>query len=582
MRLKKKNRAPALQRARPAKRHPAQQDFRKFLFLVWEHLMLPAPTPIQYDIANYLQRGPERCIIEAFRGVGKSWLTAAFVVWLLWGDPQSKILVVSASKERADQFSTFVKQIISTFPLVAHLQPRGEQRDSKLSFDVGPSRPDHSPSVKSAGITGQITGSRADVIIADDVEVPNNSLTQSQRDLLAERVKEFDAILKPGAGKRIIYLGTPQTEMSLYTLLPERGYEVRVWPALYPTLAQFQGYKGTLAPIITRAIEANPACMGMTTEPSRFTDEDLAKRRGSYGKAGFALQFMLDTTLADVDRYPLKLADLVVLSCSPEMAPTRLAWASGPDQIIKDLTATGLAGDRYYRPMWVSPEMAVYTGAVMAIDPSGRGKDETGYAVVKNLFSNLYVPAAGGLKGGYDDNTLKALIRIARHNGVKQIVVEANFGDGMFTKLLLNAMAKEKWQCAVEEVKSVGQKERRIIDTLEPVLAAHRLVVDPSVIDKDYLETREQPAYGLFYQLTRITADRGALAHDDRLDAMAMAVAYWVDSMERDQDRAVAEHQSRELEEALRGYTNLVFGNKPRANLGGMFGVFKGVVVTHK
>ena len=235
-RLKKSQRAPALKRNRPSKRHPAQLDFRKFLYLLWQHLMLPEPTPIQYDLAHYLQHGPDRCIIEAFRGVGKSWLTAGFVVWLLWSDPQLKILAVSASKERADQFATFVKQIIADFPLVSILQPRRGQRDSKLAFDVGPSRADHSPSVKSAGITGQITGSRADVIIPDDVEIPNNSLTQTQRDLLAERVKEFDAILKPGIGKRIIYLGTPQTEMSLYTLLPERGYEVRVWPALYPTM----------------------------------------------------------------------------------------------------------------------------------------------------------------------------------------------------------------------------------------------------------------------------------------------------------------------------------------------------------
>lgn len=186
--------------------------------------------------------------------------------------------------------------------------------------------------------------------------------------------------------------------MSLYNELPERGYEVRVWPALYPTLAQINGYKGRLAPYITRKMEKVPELAGTSTDPKRFTDEDLGERRVSYGRGGFALQFMLDTSLSDADKYPLKLADMIVMSCSPEMAPIKLAWASSPELCWADLPVTGMTGDRYYRPMWKSPEMAAYTGCVMAIDP-GRGKDETGYAVVRNLHGTLYLVAAGGLQG---------------------------------------------------------------------------------------------------------------------------------------------------------------------------------------
>src|SRR5271166_6386538 len=165
----------------PAFGDPILDDFRNFLFLVWRHLNLPDPTPVQYDIAHYLQHGPKRCIIEAFRGVGKSYVTSAFVVWLLLRDPQLNILVVSASKDRADQFSIFTKRLIAEMPMLAHLRPKDEQRNSMISFDVGPARNSHAPSVKSVGITGQITGSRADVIIADDVEVPNNSMTDMMR-----------------------------------------------------------------------------------------------------------------------------------------------------------------------------------------------------------------------------------------------------------------------------------------------------------------------------------------------------------------------------------------------------------------
>lgn len=541
--------------------HPAKQDLRKFLYMLWKHLALPSPTDIQNDIAMYLQKGPRRLIIEAFRGIGKSWLTAGFVVWILWNDPQSKVLVVSASKERADQFSSFVKRIIAEMPCVMHLRPNGNQRDSMLAFDVGPSLADHSPSVKSVGVTGQMTGSRANVIVADDVEVPNNSLTQAMRDRLSERVKEFDSIIKPGG--RIIYLGTPQTEMSLYNALPERGYEVRVWPALYPTTSQLGGYKGRIAPYITRKLERVPTLQGTTTEPLRFSDEDLMERRVSYGRGGFALQFMLDTSLSDADRYPLKLSDLIVMGCSPEMAPTKLAWASSPELCMQDLPCTGMAGDRYYRPMWKSPDMADYSGSVMSIDPSGRGKDETGYAVVKNLFANLYLTASGGLAGGYSEATLENLANIAKAQQVKVILVESNFGDGMFSQLLRPILARI-YPCTIEEIRSTNQKEARIIETLEPVLASHRLVVDPRVIEEDYKTSSEDPKYGLFYQMTRLTKDRNSLAKDDRLDALALAVAYWTAAMSRDQNKAVEGLKDKLVNEGLKDFIRRALGMSQR------------------
>lgn len=543
-------------------KHPVLQDFRKFVFVVWQHLGLPEPTPVQYDIARYLQEAPRRAVIEAFRGVGKSWLTSAFVCWILLNDPQKKILVVSASKERADAFSTFVKRLINELPILQHLRPQDGQRDSVIAFDVGPATPDHSPSVKSVGITGQITGSRADVLIADDVEVPNNSATQMMRDKLSEAVKEFDAILKPGG--RIIYLGTPQTEMSLYNQLPERGYEIRIWPALYPELNQVIKYQGRLAPMITLALEKDKEQASKPTDPKRFGEEDLMERRASYGKAGFALQFMLDTSLSDADRYPLKVGDLIIQHLNPTMGHLKVAWAAAPEVCINDLPNVALTGDRYYRPMWHSDEMSEYTGAVMSIDPSGRGKDETGYAVVKQLAGNLFLTAAGGISGGYDEATLETLAKIAKQHQVKYIIIEANFGDGMFTQLIKPVLGRI-YPCTVEEVKHSTQKEARIIDTLEPVMTGHRLIVDQKVIERDF-ETAKDVKYSLFYQMTRITRDKGAIIHDDRLDALAMAVAYWVESMGRDNEKAAKEIKSAAMDRELKKFMTQVIGHteKPK------------------
>lgn len=528
------------------------------MYLVWKTLNLPDPTPVQYDIAKYLQNSPKRAVIEAFRGVGKSWITSAFVCWILLNDPQKKILVVSASKERADAFASFVKRLINEMPILNHLKATEGQRDSMLSFDVGTALPDHSPSVKSVGITGQLTGSRADIIIADDIEVINNSATQVARDKLSELVKEFDAILKPLESSRIIYLGTPQTELSLYNQLPERGYVMRVWTAEYPTLNKVDSYRGALAPYIIKKLSEDSTLIGRPTDPMRFGEEDLLERKMSYGKTGYAMQFMLDTTLSDANRYPLKISDLIIQNLNPTMAHMKVAWATSPELCISDVPTVALTGDRYYRPMWHSDEMHEYTGAVMSIDPSGRGKDETGYSVVKMLTGNLYLTDAGGIAGGYSEETLEALANTAKKNQVKLIVVESNFGDGMFTQLLKPVLGRI-YPCTVEEVRHSQQKELRIIDTLEPVMSTHRLVVDQKLINKDF-DTAKDPKYSLFYQMTRLTRDRGALIHDDRLDALAIAVAYWTEAMARDNNKAVSQLKSVALDRELKGFLKNVLG----------------------
>jgi hypothetical protein len=547
------------QKEKPAKQWKIYEDFRYFLVIVWRHLMLPDPTWVQYDIANYLQGGPRRLIIEAFRGVGKSWITSAYVCWRLLRNAQLKIMVVSASKDRADQFSTFTKRLIFELPILQHLIPNKDQRNSNIAFDVGPSRPDHSPSVKSVGIFGQLTGSRADEIISDDAEVPNNSETQAMRDKLAERVKEFDAVLKPGGSVK--YLGTPQTEESLYNELPGRGYDVRIWPARVPSKAQLATpYGSRIAPKIIKKVDDGVLIEGDPTDPIRFDDQDLMEREASYGRSGFALQFMLDTTLSDRDKYPLKLSDLLVTGLNPEKAPERMIWSADPQYVLKDLHCVGMNGDRYYRPAAILGDWIDYTGSVMSIDPAGRGKDETTYAVVKMLNGYLFVTATGGFQGGYEDDVMASLAKVAKEQKVNRIIIEANFGDGMFNRLFAPHLKKTGYTCTLEEVRHNKQKEVRIVDTLEPVFNQHRLIFCQSVIEADVASTKNYPVEQalkrqLMYQISRITKDRGALAHDDRIDALAIAVAYWVEQMGQDEEAKMAERELEVLAMELEDWT---------------------------
>ena len=529
----------------------AKADFRVFIYMVWKMISLPDPTPIQYDIAHTLQNLPnDRFIIEGFRGVAKSFITCAYAVWTLWRDPQKKVEIVSASKDRADANAIFIKRIIYTLPFLAHLKARPDQRDQQNLFDVGPAVPDISPSIKSVGISGQLTGSRADLLIADDVEVANNSGTQTQRDKLNEAVKEFDAIIKPKG--QIVYLGTPQNEMSLYNELQQRGYRCRIWTVLYPeSLSEREFYGDRLAKIIADKYDNNPELYaGKPTDPRRFDEEEIYKRRLSYGKAGFALQFMLNTNLSDQEKYPLKVQDLMIANLSLDEANLKWYWSNDRQLRINDLPCVALKGDYFYEPQGRSNEVFEYTGTVMAVDPSGRGKDETSYAVVKYLNGYLFVLEVGGTREGYSDSTLRQLANKAKIYGVNEIVVEGNFGDGMFSQLF-KPVLNDIHPCSVTEVKNYAQKEARIIDTLEPVMMRHKLIIHKQVILDDYQVYENAPAYSLIYQMTRLSRDRGALAHDDRLDALCMAVAYWLAVMDRDEEIGMQEQIEAKLEQWL-------------------------------
>lgn len=536
-------------------------DFRVFLRQVWDYLGLPPPTPVQNEIAYYLQHGDRRLIVQAFRGVGKSWITVAYVLWRLFLNPEEKILVVSASGTLAEDWTKFAKQLIEGMPLLQHLKPRRGQRDKGTSFDVGPASPSKDPSVKAAGITGQITGTRADLIVPDDIEVPKNSFTHHLREKLADQVKEFDAILKPGGDIR--YLGTPQVEASIYPKLArERGYKTMIWPSEIPEKPAV--YSGNLGPLVQKMVR-NGAKAGEPVDPRRFDKEDLGERRRSYGKTGYALQFMLDTNPSSIDRYPLKLRDLIVMSLDPKMGPVQIAWGADRDLVIEDLDAGGLDGDRYHRPAWKSDEMTPFAGTVMAIDPSGRGKDETAYAIVRFHHGMLYLVEVGGFTDGFAEATLQGLAAAAARHNVNYVIDEPNYGGGMFRQLLRPVLAEyegkagrfdDEW-----EEWSTGQKELRILDTLEPLLGSHRLVVDRRVIEKD-LEVQQsgRSKYSLVQQMTRMERVRGALPHEDRLEAVAMACQYWVDKMGRNTKKEQQRRQQSLMDEELRQFAQQAYG----------------------
>ena len=531
-----------------------QNDFKLFLQALWQQLDLPSPTRAQYAIADYLQHGPKRLQIQAFRGVGKSWITGAFVLWTLFNNPEKKIMIISASKERADNMSIFLQKLIIETPWLVHLRPKSDDaRWSRISFDVNCS-PHQAPSVKSVGITGQLTGSRADLMILDDIEVPGNSMTELMREKLLQLCTEAESILTPKNDSRICYLGTPQTSFTVYSKLAERSYKPFIWPARYPR--KVSQYEGLLAPQLVADID-NGAEPWNVTDPDRFADDDLIEREAAMGRSNFLLQFMLDTSLSDSEKFPLKMADLVVTAVNPTTAPDSVIWCSDPRNVIKELPTVGLPGDYFYSPMQLQGEWHPYSETICSVDPSGRGTDETAAAFISQRNGFLYLHQMCAYKDGYSDTTLLDILRHCKKYNVSKLVIETNFGDGIVAELFKKHLQQTKQAIDVEEVRANVRKEDRIIDALEPIMNQHRLVVDKDVIDWDYKSNKDEAPekrllYMLFYQMSRMCREKGAVKHDDRLDALAQGVKYFTDCMSISAQEAVNQRKREEWNDLLR------------------------------
>jgi hypothetical protein len=530
-------------------------SFKLFLKLLWKSLGLPPPTRAQLAIADYLQYGPRRRQIRAFRGLGKSWIAAAFALWRLFGDPDRKILVVSASKGRADDFTIFCQKCILEIEWLNWMAPiNDDQRWSRVSFDIRGAAPAQAPSMKSVGITGQITGSRANDIIFDDVEVPGNSATDLMREKLLHLIQEGESVLIPQNDSTITFLGTPQTVFTVYKTLQERNYTAFVWPARYPKKDKMFTYEGLLAQQLVDDYDKGQAQEGAPTD-TRFSDADLRDRELSMSRSNFMLQFMLDTSLSDSLKFPLKLQDIPVVPLDLRVGPSSIVWRADREHCL-DLPAVALPGDRWHRPAEVG-ESVPWKDTIVAVDPSGRGKDETVAMILSQINGNIFLRKMFTSTDGYSDRTLIGILRMCETYGAKRGIIESNFGDGAVMEMLIKHGRELNIPVAWEESRATTRKEDRIIDSLELVLNQHRLIIDESLIKWDYhsnetLAPEERLPKMLMYQMTRMCREKGAVKFDDRVDCLALGVKYFQDIYAVSEDLEIQRQKQEEFSTLVR------------------------------
>ena len=544
--------------------------FNEFLYDVITGLMGFECTPLQLNIAEYLEFGPTYRMIQAQRGQAKTTITAAYAVWRIIHKPNCRVLIVSSGGPLATQISNWVIQIIEGMDVLECLRADKSHgdRSSVEAYDVHwvLKGPEKSPSIACLGITANSQGFRADVLIADDIESAKNSQTEGQRDRLKHLSKDFSSICSTGD---IIYLGTPQSVESVYNSLVSRGFDIRIWPGRFPTPKEIKNYGAFLAPIIREAIEKNPSLQtgggllgdrGKPTDPILLGEDVLTKKEIDQGTAYFQLQHMLDTRLSDADRFPLKSGKIIFMHVPEEKAPLTINFVQSPEYRIQT-PADWPVEEQYFRAMGFGQEFGAFSDTAMYVDPAGGGQngDETAYAVVRFLAGKLFVVAIGAVPGGYSDESMHALTAVAKKYKPTRILVEKNLGNGAFCHIWQPNLIKEHL-ASIEEVWESGQKELRIIDCLEPIIGAGRLIMDISCLEEDKRLCEKHPAekrssYSLFYQIARITREKNALKHDDRIDALAGACRAFVEVLKQDDEKAEIAAKIKRYEQMMKDPT---------------------------
>lgn len=547
-----------LAQARWAQLNALQAHYREFIPFLEDVMDLLGfeTTEIQKDIAGFMAYGPQYLMVQAQRSQAKTTIAAAFAVWYLMHNPMGRVLVMSAGGAQAGDISTLIVRIILNMDVLECMRPdkaAGDRTSTTDGFDVHHSLKgiDKSASVDCIGIDANLQGRRADLLIPDDIESSKNSATATQRAKLLHLTKDFTSINTSG---RIIWLGTPQTMDSIYNSLPGRGVSVRIWPGRYPTAKQAEHYGAYLAPLITQRMSRDQSLQtgggllgdqGKPIDPVLLGEEALQKKERDQGAAYFQLQHMLNTALMDALKYPLKPEQCVVINSPGTHFPLSIVRGMTADK-ARDFNAHEF-GYKLMQPHSVSDEVSRLQGIVAYIDPAGGGAnaDETAYVVGGFLNGNVYVLGAGGIPGGYDENKLQTLaqrIKKYEHLGPMVVKIEKNMGYGAFRAVFSPILRKELPACGIEDDLVTGQKEQRIINTLEPVIGRGSLIFTDAAIREDIdttmrYEAQHRLTYSLFYQLAKISRARNALTHDDRVDALEGVVRHFNEALALDQKK---------------------------------------------
>lgn len=452
------------------------------VFLVmWNRREGRATPAIHLTMARWIEstmaQGNARGLLMAFRGAGKSTVTGLFCAWSLYRNPDIRILVLAADDMLAARMVRTVRRIIERHPLTPHLKPEKADQWAADRFTVARGAELRDPSMRAAGISANVTGSRADLILCDDVEVPNTCESAEKRESLRTRLSEIDYILSPGGG--VLTIGTPHTFETIYDDSTTAGF------------ARLE------IPVLNAANES--------AWPEKFPVEQIEAIRARSGPNKFASQMMLR---------PANIAQ-------GRLNPDLLRVYEGELFWNREIGGLYVDGRRLVgASAWWDPAFGAAKGdnsvlACVFMDDSGDYRVQRMEYIKVARQDSRNDPPREDEAVNEDEATAQCRIvaRLARDLYLPAVAVEIN-GLGKFLPAILRReMGLARSNCAVLEISSRRPKDLRILEAFDAPMAARRIHIHRAAMASPLMEEMRQWRPGL------------AKGHDDGLDALAGALS---------------------------------------------------------
>ncbi len=455
----------------------SEADLRLFVVLWNQRHNLDTPD-IHLKMATWLEhnweRGNKNLLLMAFRSSGKSTIAALFVAWLLYRNPDLRILVLAADLALSKKMVRNVKNIIERHPLTPQLKPDKPDQWAGERFSVKRYLPLRDPSVMARGVSSNITGSRADIVICDDVEVPGTCDSASKREDLRDRLSEMSYVLVPGGST--LYIGTPHSYFSIYAKEPRKeiGEEE----------AFLAAFKRLEIPVLDDE--------GQSVWPERYSRAALAHMKRQSGPNKFESQMMLK---------PVNIAQ-------GRLDPSLIQFYEEDLNYVKELQTLFIGDTKMVSAsaFW-DPAFGSANGdhSVLAVIFS----DNEGNAYLHHL-EYIKLDEGSDIDEAHQQCDIVAVL--IKRFYIPRVSVETNGLGAFLPSILKNTLVSKATPCAVQKVNSTRAKDIRILEAFDALLASQRLYVHKSVLQTPFMsemqDWRPERKYG----------------HDDGLDAVAGAL----------------------------------------------------------
>lgn len=450
--------------------------------IIWNKLQDQGTPALHLAISRWLYErwlaGDRRLLLMVFRDAGKSTLVGLFAAWLLTGNPNLRILIIAAEQMLANKMSRNIRRIIELHPAAGHLLRHRSDSWAADQFTVRRSRSHRDPSVLARGLAGNFTGTRADIVICDDVEVPNTCSTAAAREELRQRLAEINFVLVPTGLQ--LFVGTPHSYYSIYADRPRAE------------IGEERPFLGSFDRLCLPLLQAD----GSSAWPERFSIEVIDELRRNAGPQRFRSQMLLEPTPPRA----VKLDPDRLVTYRDEL---KGHWAHGR-QVLSIGQSTMVSSVCWWDPAYGRPGRGDRSAiAVVMMDRSGHYW----------LHSLRYLHFAIERLEETDEATqlVRQAIEFAGSFHQTRLFIETN-GIGRFLPALVRRELKHAGQqLALVERHSSRSKTDRILQALDPVLAAGHLHVHQSVLTSGFIEEMREWM-------------PGTAALDDGLDAVSNAI----------------------------------------------------------